>query len=163
MPDTPDFSPGSHVLQPKELNFATPRQSNPKLRSLSVTPSTPGTVSTPGFSDVESIDSNETCMTPELSKLSLGRGRGRPRKKLTVPTMDDFPIDGSEEEKSRYIKKKNTELWRFKKLTSSGSGSYRAEENARVKEYQRRKKAEQESSKDEDDRKTQKKEQSRVR
>ena len=54
--------------------------------------------------------------------------------------MDDFPKDGTEEEKDKYICKKTTELWRFKKLTSVNSAEYRAKENARVKEYQRRQK-----------------------
>ena len=53
--------------------------------------------------------------------------------------MDDFPQDGTDEEKTKYIRKKTTELWRFKKLTSSNSAEYRAKENARVKKYQKRK------------------------
>ena len=85
--------------------------------------------------------------------MSLGRGRGRPRKNLVVPSTDDFPYDGTPEERDRYLKKKNTEMWHFKKLTSTGSAEYRARENARVKEYQRKKKMEKESSGSESDRK----------
>ena len=109
-----------------------------------LTPSTPGASSK--ISDVESLDSFETTsstITPEFLKMKLGRGRGRPRKQLVEPTVDDFPNDGTDEEKTKYIRKKTTELWRFKKLTSSNSAGYRASENARVKEYQRKRKAKQ--------------------
>ena len=85
--------------------------------------------------------------------MSLGRGRGRPRKNLMVPTTDDFPYDGTQEERDKYLKKKMTEMWHFKKLTSTGSAKYRASENARVKEYQRKKKLEKESSGSKSDRK----------
>ena len=85
--------------------------------------------------------------------MSLGRGRGRPRKNLVVPSTDHFLYDGTPEERDRYLKKKNTEMWRFKKLTSTGSAEYRARENVRVKEYQRKKKMEKESSGSESDRK----------
>ena len=44
-------------------------------------------------------------------------------------------------------------MWHFKKLTSTGSAEYRARENARVKEYQKKKKMEKESSGSESDRK----------
>ena len=44
-------------------------------------------------------------------------------------------------------------MWCFKKLTSTGSAEYRARENARVKEYQKKKKMEKESSGSESDRK----------
>ena len=85
--------------------------------------------------------------------MSLGRGRGRSRKNLVVPSTDDFPYDGTPGERDRYLKKKNTEMWHFRKLTSTGSAEYRARENARVKEYQKKKKMEKESSGSESDRK----------
>ena len=44
-------------------------------------------------------------------------------------------------------------MWHFKKLTSTGSAEYRARENARVKEYQKKKKMEKGSSGSESDRK----------
>ena len=44
-------------------------------------------------------------------------------------------------------------MWCFKKLTSTGSAEYRARENARVKEYQKKKKWKKESSGSESDRK----------
>ena len=90
---------------------------------------------------------------PEFSKMSLGRGRGRLRKNLVMPTTDDFQYDGSQEEKDKYLKKKTTEIWRFRKLTSNGSAEYRASENARVKEYRKKKKFEKESSGSKSDRK----------
>ena len=59
------------------------------------------------MSDVESLDSNDTTsVTPDFSRMKLGRGRGRPRKQLQQPTINDFPKDGTEEEKEKYIRKK---------------------------------------------------------
>ena len=115
----------------------------------------PGSVGDNYISDVDTLSVSSTGTTPEFSKMSLGRGRGRPRKNLVVPSTDDFPYDGTLEERDRYLKKKNTEMWHFKKLTSTGSAEYRARENERVKEYQRKKKMEKESSGSESDRKKQ--------
>ena len=82
-------------------------------------------------------------MTPQMDKLSLGKGRGRPRKKLDYKIdMDDFPVDGTPQEKDRYLKKKTSEMWRLKKLSGEDAAEHRAKENARVKEYNKRKKAE---------------------
>ena len=54
--------------------------------------------------------------------------------------MDDFPFNASQEEKSRYVRKKTTEVWRFNKLTSEASVEYRKAENERVKAYLDKKK-----------------------
>ena len=113
----------------------------------------PRSVSDNYISDVDTLSVSSTGTTPEFSKMCLGRGRGRPRKNLVVPSTDDFLYDGTPEERDRYLKKKNTEIWRFKKLTSTGSAEYRARENVRVKEYQRKNKMEKESSGSESDRK----------
>ena len=51
------------------------------------------------LSDIESLDasseasSSVTSMTPDLAKLTPGRGQGRPRKEIVKPTMEDFPLD----------------------------------------------------------------------
>ena len=71
-----------------------------------------------------------------------------------MPTNDDFPYDGSKEEIDRYLKKKMTELWHFKKGSSSGSAEYGASKNARVKEYQKKKKLEKKSSGSESERRS---------
>ena len=149
----PDYMPKSSFT-PKELDFTTPPS---KGRSPSVLSAqdlnSPGSVGDNYISDVDTLSVSSTGTTPEFSKMSLGRGRGRPRKNLVVPSTDNFLYDGTPEERDRYLKKKNTEMWRFKKLTSTGSAEYRARENARVKEYQRKKKMEKESSGSESDRK----------
>ena len=96
----------------------------------------------------ESFSSGNSEMTPQMDKLTLGHGRGRPRKKLNYSIdMDDFPTDGTEEEKDRYLKKKSTELWRFRTLTGAKAAEHRAKENECVKKYYQHKKAEKEGSK----------------
>ena len=78
-----------------------------------------------------------------MSKLSLGRGRGRPRKPVVKPTFEDFPVDGSLEEQKIYQKQKTTKLWRYNKLSGSNSAEFRKSENTRVKTYQKAKKQDQ--------------------
>lgn len=144
------MTPKSGHLPPQQL-FSTPQLHGSAVQSgmgmPPLTPSTPGASSK--LSDVESLDSVETSsttVTPEFSRMKLGRGRGRPRKTLVTPNIDDFPNEGTDEEKTKYIRKKTTELWRFKQLTSSNSAEYRAKENARVKEYNKRKAREKKSA-----------------
>ena len=87
-------------------------------------------------------------MTPQMDNLSLGQGCGRPRKKLDYTiNMEDFPTDGTQEEKDKYMKKKSSELWRLKMLSSESAAEHRAKENARVKKYYEKKKAEKGTSK----------------
>ena len=126
-------------LTPKQLDFSTPTLQKRESSALS-----PVSITTPSsgvLSDVESIASGDTStsVTPDFSKMSLGRGRGRPRKPVKAPQTNDYPVGGSKEEIDRYVKKKTTELWRFKKLSSSQSAEYRAAENKQVKEYNRKK------------------------
>ena len=166
------LTPGtpSSGLQPKGLNFTTPRSSTRKKRQPSalLMPSTPETPATPGqysnISDVESLGSEASSVTPEMSKLSLGKSRGRPRKVIEKPSMDDFPFEGSQEEQKRYIAKKNTEMWRYKKLTGANSAEYRKKEVERVKTYQQRKKREaEETDESSESSKERKRKQQRVR
>ena len=137
------MTPSGHLV-PQQLKFSTSRiQGSYDYNSMA--PLTPSTPATPGnsskMSDVESLDSNNTAsVTPDFSRLKLGRSRGRLRKELIQPNMDDFPKDGTDAEKEKYICKKTTKLWQYKKLTSDSLAEYRAKENARVKEYQRSKK-----------------------
>ena len=137
-------------LAPKELKFATPIQTPRTSRirgSLPPTPLTPETLQTPqeNVSDIESGSSvSTTSLTPDFSGLNMGKKRGRPRKQLEVPSMEDFPVDGNPDEKTKYIRKKTTEMWRFKKLSSKDSAEYRKKESERVRAYQKKKKLEKE-------------------
>ena len=140
-------TPSSDLGSPQHLLlkslFTTPRSLTGK-GSAAITPETPSTVD---MSDVDtlSVSSEQTSassVTPDMSKLTLGRGHGRPRKQLVKPTFDDFPIDGSEQEQKRYIKKKHTEMWRYNKLTGSDALDYWQSELERVKGYQKKKKGE---------------------
>ena len=139
-------------LKPKGLDFNTPKSSSLKSRenSILMTPEIPETPATPtsNIFDVESLVSEASSVTPEMSKLTLGRSRGRPRKAVEKPTMDDFPYDWTKEEQKRYIAKKNTEMWRYKKLTSSDSAEYRKAEAQRVKCYNQRKRKQGEETDD---------------
>ena len=137
MQSTPQSTPGMKYggegsLAPKLLNFSTPRSSR-KAKNVATppTPSTPGTFQS--ISDVESLSSTGT--TPEMSKLSLGRGRGRPRKPVVKPTFEDYPVDGTLEEQKIYQKQRTTKLWRYNKLSGSNSAEFRKSENTRVKKY----------------------------
>ena len=136
-------------LKPKGLDFNTLKSSSCKSRenSILMTPETPATPAS-NISDVESLVFEASSVTPEMSKLTLGRSRGRPRKAVEKPTMDDFPYDGTKEEQKCYIAKKNTEMWRYKKLTSSDSAQYRKAEAQRVKSYNQRKRKQGEETDD---------------
>ena len=102
----PDYMPKSSFT-PKELDFMTPPS---KGRSPSVLSAqdlnSPRSVSDNYISDVDTLSVSSTGTTPEFPKMSLGRGRGRPRKNLVVPSTDNFPYDGTQEERDRYLKKK---------------------------------------------------------
>ena len=125
----PDSTPISQKLTPKHLDFSTsPLQ---KSGNSALSPVSLATLSSGVMSDVESIASvdTSTSITPDFLKMSLGRSHGRPRKPVQALTMDDYPVGASQEEINRYVKKKTTKLWRFKKLSSSNSAEYRAAEN----------------------------------
>ena len=100
------MTPSGHLV-PQQLEFSTPHVQGSYAYN-SMAPLTPLTPATPGnsskMSDVESLDSNNTTsVTPDFSRLKLGRTRGRPRKELIQPNMDDFPKDGTDAEKEKYI------------------------------------------------------------
>ena len=138
---TPPSDLGSPQHLPLKSLFMTPRSST-RQRSAAITPETPSNVE---MSDVDtlSVSSEQTSVssvTPDMSKLTLGCGCGRPRKQLVKPTFDNFPIEGSEQEQKRYIKKKCTEMWRYNKLTGSDASNYWQSELEHVKGYQKKKK-----------------------
>ena len=115
--------------------FHTVHAGNTSLQSYSsLTPSTPATLGNSSkMSDVESLDSNDTTsVTPEFSRMKLGRGWRGPRKELIQHMMDNFPKDGTEEEKAKYICKKQPNCGTSKKLTSGSCTEYRAKGNVQV-------------------------------
>ena len=134
-------------LTPKHLDFSTPKSGSLRQQSEFSPVSVASIHATPSstISDVDSmssVDTGTSNVTPKMAKMSIGRGRGRPRKPIECPTVHDYPVGGTQEEINRYIKKKNTQMWRYKKLTSTDSSEYRAAENERVKNYNKRKKGE---------------------
>ena len=65
--------------------------------------------------------------------MSIGRGKGRPRKQLVAPTLDGFPIDGTEDEKQKWFHKKCIEQWWYNILTSNKAAEFREKERVRCK------------------------------
>ena len=63
------------------------------------------------------------------------RGQGRPRKVPVAPTYDDFPENGTAEEKKKWKLRKNAEEWRYKKLISEDAEEYHEKEKQRVTKF----------------------------
>ena len=74
-----------------------------------------------------------------MQSMPLRRGRGRPHKQLAEPNYDGYPVDGTGEEKQRWLKMKAAEQWRYNILTSNKAEDYREREKAHVREYNARK------------------------
>ena len=72
--------------------------------------------------------------------MALGRGRGRPRKKVQPPSYDDYPVDAPKDVQERWVQKKATEQWRYNKLMSASAAEYRKAENERASRYYHMKK-----------------------
>ena len=105
-------------LQPKNL-FLLPQTSTSRMQSrfTPVIPSTPDfTLSTvspawsPATSDV-SVTSLQSSLTPSFDQLSLGRGKGCPRKALQPPSYDDYPVNAPKAEQEWWVRQKATEQW----------------------------------------------------
>ena len=135
---TPVSSPQStpHAASSIPLpSFETPRSS----RRLSISSTHASPASTIGSID-RSLDatalSNSSGLTPEVNRMRVShRGRGRPRKIPQPPTYEDFPEEGTAEEKKKWKNRKKTEEWRYKKLTSSNADDFREKEKERVSRY----------------------------
>ena len=59
------------------------------------------------------------------------RGPGRPHKELTMPTLADYPQNASKKELAHWWKAKQSEVWRYKKLSERVK---RLRSQSRVKE-----------------------------
>ena len=76
-----------------------------------------------------------------MQSMTIGRGKGRPRKQLVEPSLEGYPADESEEEKKRWLRMKCSEMWRYNVLTSDRAEEYREKEKARCKAAYHAKKA----------------------
>lgn len=154
------------ALFPQQVMGPHPPEQHPLPPLLATPESSKGTPLTPS-----------DCGTPRsTSSFETRRGPGRPRKELTMPTLADCPANASKEQLAKWWKQKQTEFWRFKKLTGPEADEYRRKETARVKRVLSRKKGVEDDDngvnpEDEDDHNTsdmqvkrqQSKEQSRIR
>ena len=129
-------------LHPKTL-FPPPQTPTSRMqpRFQPVTPSTPdftsSTVSpdwSPATTNV-SITSSQSSLTPSFDQLSLGRGRGHPRKTLQSPSYDDYPVNAPKVEQERWVHHKATEQWQYNKLMSEFAQAYREAENNCCSQY----------------------------
>ena len=105
-------------LQPKKL-FPAPDTPTSITRAKfpPVTPSTPNLAESPvsaawspATSEI-SVTSSHSSLTPSFGSMALGRGRGRPRKKVQPPSYDDYPVDAPKDVQERWVQKKATEQW----------------------------------------------------
>ena len=91
-------------------------------------PSLPCAVSPASSFDSSIQDSVDSTAKPK-------RGRGRPRKVPVAPMYDDFPENGTAEEKKRWKLRKNAEEWWYKKLMSEEAEEYHEKEKQRVTKF----------------------------
>ena len=70
----------------------------------------------------------------DLGETSVKRKRGRPHKVPTAPTYEDFPENGTEEERKKWKRRKKE--WHYKKITSEETEEYHEKEKARVSRFQ---------------------------
>ena len=91
----------------------TPEQYPSQLASLPATPSS-------------SISGSPATSVEKVPKT------GRPRKEIQPLSYDDFPVCGSLEEQKHWMKLKNTQYWRYTKLTGPEGEEYWKRESARV-------------------------------
>ena len=83
----------------KSLNFEMPTHTTTACAARPVSPAS-------------SFDSS----IHDLGETSVKRKRGRPHKVPTAPTYDDFPENGTEDEKKKWKKRKTAEEWHYKNL-----------------------------------------------
>ena len=72
------------------------------------------------------------------SSVESKRGPGRPCKELTMPTLADYPQNASKEELAHWWKAKQSEVWRYQKLSGPEGEDYRRQESERVKRLRSR-------------------------
>ena len=129
----PLSSPGTPVTPLSEDPFLTPSGRRSTKASLTSTPISGDDMNSSVVSDVSLLDQSDTSLTPDMKQLNCGKKRGRPRKTLLPPTFDDFPEDGTEEEKFKWKKAKISQQWRYNKKVGPEAAEYRQKENERVK------------------------------
>lgn len=149
------FTPPSKSVKP-ELPKRTLPENNPPGPPCTPTPSEMGT-------------------PRSTSSVESKRGRGRPRKELTMPTLADYPQNASKDELAHWWKAKQSEVWRYQKLSGPEGEDYRRQESERVKRLRSRSRVKEEeevlaeeiSNGDDDDfndeQRTKSQEQSRIR
>ena len=111
---------GIFAVQPS--SFETPHTSKRRGYAASTSPAS-------------TVDSLDSLIDPGRDRTPVIRKRGRPRKVPQPPSYDDHPVNASSEEIKKWQKRKNSEKWRYEKLTSVEASDYREKEKERVSRY----------------------------
>ena len=119
------------TLAPRQLSYPSGVSDLPETPK-SVTVSIASSPNTPGYNP-NPTSFLQSSLTLSLQSMSIGRGKGRPRKQLVAPTLDGFSIGGMEDKKQKWFHKKCTEQWRYNILTSNKAAEFREKERARCK------------------------------
>ena len=116
---------------PKKQLFTSPTKSvKPELPKPTLAENNPPSPSTPTTSEMG---------TPRTtSSVESKRGPGRPHKQLTMPMLADYPQNASKEELAHWWKAKQSEVWRYQKLSGPEGEDYRMQESERVKHLRSR-------------------------
>ena len=86
-------------------------------------------------SPASTVDSLDSLIDPGWDRTPVIHKRGRPQKVPQPPSYDDCPVNASSEEMKKWQKCKNSEKWRYEKLTIVEANDYREKEKERVSRY----------------------------
>ena len=116
---------------PKKQLFTSPTKSvKPELPKPTLAENNPPGPSTPAPSEMT---------TPRAtSSVESKRGPGRPCKELTMPMLADYPQNASKEELAHSWKAKQSEVWRYQKLSGPEGEDYQRQESERMKRLRSR-------------------------
>ena len=102
---------------PKKQLFTPPTKSvKPELPKPTLAENNPPSPST--------LNPSEMGTPRSTSSVESKWGPGRPHKELTMPTLADYPQNASKEELAHWWKAKQSEVWRYQKLSGPEGEDY---------------------------------------